>query len=167
MCLIEESQRAEEMNSARAIDTGDLLQREVPDPWSAIMQRYLALLAWLVGMPLLGAGWELQSLQLNERTNKREERETGRLWPLPTNVSNCGGASKELSVCPQFVAACAAYTPPSPEELSPFLDEIRDWLRRRDRALVRQLYQLQVACGQRTTEVFAVVTPALTRQPVK
>ena len=167
MCLIEESQGAEGMNGARAIDTGDLLQRETPDPWSAIMQRYLALLAWLVGMPVLGAGWELQSLQLNERTNERQERETGRLWPLPLNVSTCGGDSKELSVCSQFVAACAAYTPPSPEDLFPFRDEIRDWLRRRDRALVRELYRLQVACGQRTTEMLAVVTPALTRQPAK
>lgn len=163
MCLIEESQRAEGMNGARAIDTGDLVQRETPDPWSAIMQRYLALLAWLVGMPVLGAGWELQSLQLNER----QERGTGRLWPLPLNVSTCDGYSKELSAYSQFVAACVAYTPPSPEDLSPFRDEIRDWLRRRDRALVRQLYQLQVACGQRTTEMFPVITPALTRQPVK
>jgi cyanate permease len=167
MCLIEESQGAEEMNGAHAIDTGDLVQRETPDPWSAIMQRYLALQAWLVGMPVLGAGWELQSLQLNERTNERQERETGRLWPLPINVSTCGGDSKELSAYSQFVAACVAYTPPSPEDLSPFRDEIRDWLRRRDLALVRQLYQLQVACGQRTTGMFAVVTPALTRQPVK
>jgi hypothetical protein len=110
-----------------------------------------------------GAGWELQSLQLNER----QERGTGRLWPLPLNVSTCGGDSKELSAYSQFVAACVAYTPPSSEDLSPFRDEIRDWLRRRDRALVRQLYQLQVACGQRTTEMFPVITPALTHQSVK
>ncbi len=167
MCLVEESQGTEEMNGARAIDTGDLVQREVPDLWSAIMQRYLTLLAWLVGMPLLGAGWELQSLRLNERMNEREEREPERLWPLPTNLAACRGDAKELSVCSQFVAACAAYAPPSPEDLTPFRDEIRDWLRRRDRALVRQLYQFQVACGQRTMGMFAVVTPALTRQPAK
>jgi len=166
MCLIEESQGIEGMNGAHAINTGDLLQRKIPDPWSAIMQRYLALLAWLVGMPVLGSGWELQSLQLNQRTNGRKGTETGGLWPLPLNVSTCGGDSKELSVYSPFVAACAVYAPPSPEDLSPFRDEIRDWLRRRDRALVRQLYQLQVACGQRTTEMLAVVTPALTRQPV-
>jgi intergrase/recombinase len=79
----------------------------------------------------------------------------------------CGGDSEELPASSQFVAACAAYTPPSPEDLTPFHDEIREWLRRRDRALVRELYRLQVACGQRTTEMLAVVTPALTRQPVK
>ncbi len=167
MCLIEESQGAEGVNGTRAIDTGDLMQRETPNPWNAIMQRYLALLAWLVGMPVLGAGWELQSLQLNERTHERKGSETGHLWPLPANLMACGGNSEELPASSQFVAACAAYTPPSPEDLSPFHDEIRAWLRRRDRALVRQLYQLQVACGQRTTEMFAVVTPALTRQPVK
>ena len=166
MCLIEEGQGAEGMNGARAIDTGDL-PREAPDPWSAMLQRYLALLAWLVGMSVLGAGWELQSLQLNQRTNERKGPETGRLWPLPANLMACGGDSEELPASSQFVAACAAYTPPSPEDLSPFRDEIRDWLRRRDRALVRQLYQLQVACGQRTTEMFAMFTPALTRQPIK
>jgi len=167
LCLIEEGQGAEGMNGARAIDTGVLVQRETPDPWSAIMQRYLALLAWLVGMPVLGSGWELQSLQLNQRTNERKGPETDHLWPLPANLMACGGDSEELPAYSQFVAACAAYTPPSPEDLSPFRDEIREWLRRRDRALVRQLYQLQVACGQRTTEMFAMVTPALTRQPIK
>jgi hypothetical protein len=79
----------------------------------------------------------------------------------------CGGDSEELPATSQFVAACAAYTPPSPEDLTPFHDEIRDWLRRRDRALVRELYRLQVTCGQRTTEMLAVATPTLTRQPVR
>ena len=165
MCLIEDGQGTEGMNGARAIDTGDL-QREAHDPWSAILQRYLTLLAWLVGMPVLGAGWELQSLQLNGRTNERKGPETGHLWPLPANLMACGGVAEELPASSQFVAACAAYTPPSPEDPTPFRDEIRDWLRRRDRALVRELYRLQVACGQRTTEILAVATPALTRQPV-
>ena len=165
MCLIVDGQGTEGMNGARAIDTGDL-QREAPDPWSAIVQRYLTLLAWLVGMPVLGAGWELQSLQLNQRTNERKGPETDRLWPLPANLMACGDP-EELPATSQFVAACAAYTPPSPEDLTPFHDEIRDWLRRRDRALVRELYRLQVTCGQRTTEMLAVATPALTRQPVR
>jgi cyanate permease len=164
MCLIEEG--AEGMNGARAIDTGDL-QQETPDPWSAIVQRYLTLLAWLVGMPVLGAGWELQSLQLNGRTNERKGPETGHLWPLPANLMACGGVAEELPATSQFVAACAAYTPPSPEDLTPFHNEIRDWLRRCDRELVRELYRLQVTCGQRTTETFAVATPAITRQPIK
>src|SRR5207248_724129 len=141
--------------------------REAHDPWSAIVQRYLTLLAWLVGMPVLGAGWELQSLQLNGRTNERKGPETGHLWPLPANLMACGGDSEELPASSQFVAACAAYTPPSPEDLSPFHDEIRDWLRRHDRALVRELYRLQVAYRQRTTETFAVATRAQTRQPGK
>ena len=123
MCLIEEGQGTEGMNGARAIDTGDL-QRETPDPWSAMLQRYLTLLAWLVGMPVLGAGWELQSLQLNGRMNERKGPETGHLWPFPANLMACGGDSEELPAYSQFVAACAAYTPPSPEELIPFHDEI-------------------------------------------
>ncbi len=131
------------------------------------MQRYLALLAWLVGMPVLGAGWELQSLQLNYRMDEREGTEPRRLWPLPTNLSACSGDAKGSSVFSQFVAACAAYTPPSPEALAPFRDEIRSWLRRRDRALVRQMYQLQVASGQGTTGMFSVLAPAFTRQAVK
>ncbi len=167
MCLIEESQRAEKTNGAHAPDARDLLQRAAPDPWSAIIQRYLALLAWLVDMPVLGAGWELQSLQLNYRMDERKRTEPGRLWQLPANLSACSGDAKEASVFSQFVAACAAYTPPSPEALASFRDEIRDWLRRCDRALVRQMYQLQVASGRGTTGMFAALAPAFTQQAVK
>jgi hypothetical protein len=39
--------------------------------------------------------------------------------------------------------------------------------RRRDRAFVRQPYQLQVACGQETTGTFTVIAPAAARQPRK
>ena len=118
-------------------------------------------------MPLLGAGWKLQSLQFNYRMDEREGTEPGRLWPLSANLSACSGDAKEASGFSQFVAACAAYTPPSPEALASFRDEIRDWLRRRDRALVRQMYQLQVASGRGTTGMFAVLAPAFTRQAVK
>jgi cyanate permease len=165
MCLIEAGQGTEEgMNRARAIDTGDLLPHELPDPWSAIMQRYLALLAWLVGMPVLGSAWELQALQFKGWMKERREQKTGHLWPIPPSSSTCSEDAEERSAYSGFVAACAAYIPPSPEDLSPFRDEIRDWLRRRDRALVRELYRLQVAYGQRTTEMLALGTSALTRQ---
>ncbi len=168
MCLIEEDQGAEEgMNGARAIDSGDLVPREIPGPWSAIMQRYLALLAWLVGMPVLGSSWELQALQFNQRTKERQEQEIGHLWPIPLSGSICSEDAQERSAYSEFVAACAAYIPPSPEDLSPFRDEIRDWLRRRDRALVRELYRLQVAGGQRTTEMLALGTSALTGQSAR
>jgi len=167
ICLTEESQWSEETNGAHATDTGDLLQREAADPWSGIMQRYLALLGWLVGMPLLGAGWEVQSLQLNYRVDEREGAGPRRLWPLPANPSVGGGDEKESCVFSQFVAACAAYTPPSPEALAPFRDEIRGWLRRRDRALVRQMYQFQVASGRGTTGMFAVLASTLAWQPEK
>jgi len=167
MCLIEQSQGGEKTNGAHAPVSRGLAQGVAPDTWSAIIQRYLALLAWLVGMPLLGAGWELQSLELNYRMDGREGTKPGRLWPLPTNLSACSGDASEASVFSQFVAACAAYTPPSPEALATLRDEIRGWLRRRDRALVRQMYQLQVASGQGTTGVFAVLAPALARQAVK
>jgi cyanate permease len=167
ICLAEESQWSEETNGAHATDAADLLQREAADPWSGIIQRYLALLGWLVGMPLLGAGWEVQSLQLNYRVDKREGAGPRRLWPLPTDPSVGGGDEKEACVFSQFVAACAAYTPPSPEALAPLRDEIFGWLRRRDRALVRQMYQFQVASGRGTTGMFAVLAPSLAQQPEK
>ncbi len=151
LCLIEDDQGSEQTNSAHAIDTGDLLQREASDPWSAITQRYLALLAWLVGMPVLGAGWELQSLQLNYRVDEQEGTAPKRLWPLPANSAACKEDVEGTSVFSQFVAACAAYTPPSPQALASFRYEIFGWLRRRDRALVRQMYRLQLVYGQGTT----------------
>lgn len=163
LCLVEESQGTEGTNGARTTDARNLLQRRTPDPWNAIMQRYLALLAWLVGMPVLGAAWELQSLELNYRVGERERPQPAHLWPPPADPASCNGGAKESPVFSQFVAACATYTPPSSEALAPFRDEIFGWLRRRDRALVRQLYQLQVACGRETTGVFAALEPALTR----
>jgi len=99
------------------------------------MQRYLSLLAWLVGMPVLGAGWELQSLELNYRVRERERSQPTHLWPLPADRATCSGDAKESLVFSQFVAACATYTQPSPDDLSPLRDEIFGWLRRRDRAL--------------------------------
>jgi cyanate permease len=162
LCLIEENQEAEKTNGARTTDARNLLQRTTPDPWNAIMQRYLALLAWLVGMPVLGAGWELQSLELNYRMGERERSQPRHLWPLTADCASCNGDAKEPSVFSQFVAACATYTPPSPEAMAPLRDEIFDWLRRRDRALVRQMYQLQVACGRETTGMLTMLEPALT-----
>jgi cyanate permease len=162
LCLVEEGQEAERTNGARTTDAQNLLQHTTHDPWNAILQRYLALLAWLVGMPVLGAGWELQSLELNYRVGERKRSQPAHLWPLPADRASCNGDAKESPAFSQFVATCATYTPPSPEALAPFRDEIFDWLRRRDRALVRQLYQLQVACGRETTEAFAVLEPALT-----
>jgi cyanate permease len=167
LCLVEEGQESEKTNGAHAIDTGDLLQREASDPWSAITQRYLALMAWLVGMPVLGAGWELQSLQLNYRVDEREGTVPKRLWPLPANPAVCSGSVEGTSVFSQFVAACAVYTPPSPQALAPFRDEIFGWLRRRDRALVRQMYRLQLASGQGTTGMFEALEPAPAPRPVE
>jgi cyanate permease len=167
LCLIEGSQRVKDTNGTRTTDPLDLVTRGTSDAWSAMLQRYLALLAWLVGMPVLGAGWELHSLELNSRMKKQAGSASGRLWPLPAHHAVGSGDANEPSVCAQFVAACAAYTPPSPEDLAPFRDEIFSWLRRRDRALVRQLYQLQVACGQETTGMCAVLAPAVARQLVK
>lgn len=167
LCLIEGSQRVKDTNGARSTDPLDFVPHATSDAWSAILQRYLALLAWLVGMPVLGAGWELQSLQLTSRMKKQVEPTSGRIWPFPAKHEVGSGNAQEPSVCAQFMAACASYTPPAPEELAPFRDEIFGWLRRRDRALVRQLYQLQVAWGQETTGTFAVIAPAVARQPRK
>lgn len=158
LCLIEGSQRVKDTNGRRASDPLDLLPRATSDAWSTMLQRYLALLGWLVGMPVLGASWELHSLELSSRM-KQGAPATERLWLLP--------AKQEPLVCAQFVAACAAYTPPSPEDLAPFCDEIYGWLRRRDRAFIRQLYQLQMACGQETTGMFEVIAPVAARQPRK
>jgi cyanate permease len=166
LCLVEDDQRYEKTNGA-TIDTGDLLQRDAPDSWSAITQRYLSLLAWLVGMPVIGAGWELQSLQLTYRVDEQAGTAPKRLWPLPANPAACSGSAEGSSVFSQFVAACAMYTPPSPQALASLRDEIFGWLRRRDRALVRQMYQLQLAYGQGTTGTFEALEPVPTQRPVE
>ncbi|HLX59474.1 MAG TPA: MFS transporter [Ktedonobacteraceae bacterium] len=167
LCLIEGSQRVKDTNGTRSTEPLNLVPRAISDSWSAIMQRYLALLAWFVGMPVLGAGWELQSLQLNYQMKKQAGPAPDRIWPLSAKHEAGSGDAQELSVCSQFVAACASYIPPSPEDLAPFHDEIFGWLRRRDRAFIRQLYQLQMACGGETTGMCAVIAPVVARQPRK
>jgi hypothetical protein len=67
LCLIEGNQRVKDTNGTRSTEPLNLMPRAASDAWSAMMQRYLALLAWLVGMPVLGASWELDSLELTSR----------------------------------------------------------------------------------------------------
>ena len=167
LCLMEGSQRVKDTNGTRSTEPLDVVPRATSEAWSPMLQRYLALLAWFVGMPVLGASWELHSLELTSRRHERVGVAPERIWPLPAKHEVGSGDVQETAVYDQFVAACSAYTPPSPEDLLPFRDEIFDWLRRRDRAFIRQLYQLQVACGQETMWVPAFVAPAVARQPRK
>ena len=148
LCLLAGSQRVKDTNETRSTELLDIAPRATSDVWSAILQRYLALLAWLVGMPVLGANWELQSLELNERMNEQAgSAPRRRTWPLPAKHAVGSRDAQEPAVFAQFVSACSAYAPPSPEDLASFRDDIFDWLRRRERAFLRQLYQFQVASG--------------------
>ena len=167
LCLIEASQRVKDTNGMRSTDPLEFVPRATCDAWSAMLQRYLALLAWFVGMPVLGGSWELHSLELEHRMKKQAAPAPAHIWPLPAQHEIGSGDTQEPSVYAQFVAACSAYTPPSPEDLVPFREEIFNWLRRRDRTFIRQLYQLQVAFGQETTGMVAVIAPAEARQPRK
>ena len=167
LCLIEVSQRVKDTNGRRATEPLDLVPRMAFDSWSAMLQRYLALLAWLVGMPVLGASWELGSLELTSRRNEQVGSALERIWPLPTKHEAGSGDVQESSIYARFVAACALFTPPLPEDLVPFRDDIFGWLRRRDRTFVHHLYQLQLACGGEPTGMFKVIPPAVARQPRK
>jgi hypothetical protein len=167
LSLIEGSQRAKDTNGTRSTEPLDLMPCMASEAWSAMMQRYLSGLSWLVGMPLLGVSWELHSLELTSRRNERARPAPQHIWPLPTKHEAAGRDAQESTVYAQFVAACASYTSPSPEDLSPFRDDIYGWLRRRDRAFLRQLYQFQVASGQERTWTSAVMAPAESRQPSK
>ena len=167
LSLIEGSQHVKDTNGTRSTEPLDLVQRAASSAWSAMIQRYLSLLAWLVGMPVLGASWELDSLELTSRRHERAGPAPKRLWSLPTKHEAISRDVQEPAIYAQFVAACASYTPPSPEDLAPFREDIYGWLRRRDRAFLRQLYQFQVASGQETMGASAVIAPAVARQPRK
>jgi hypothetical protein len=167
LCLIEASQKVKDTNETRTTDPLDLVPRATSDAWSAMLQRYLTLLAWFVGMPVLGASWELESLELTSRRNERARPAPERIWPLPAKHEAGSGDAQEPAVYAQFVAVCASYTPRSPEDLAPFRDEIFGWLRRRDRAFLRQLYQFQVASGRERTGIYAVIAPVESQQPRK
>jgi cyanate permease len=167
LCLIEGNQRVKDTNGTRSTEPLNLMPRAASDAWSAMMQRYLALLAWLVGMPVLGASWELDSLELTSRRHKRARPTPERIFPLPAQHEAGSRDAQEPTVYAQFMAVCASYTPPSPGDLAPFRDDIYGWLRRRDRAFLRQLYRFQVASGQERTRTTAVIASAESRQPSK
>jgi cyanate permease len=167
LCLIEGNQRVKDTNGTRSTEPLNFVPRAASEVWSTMMQRYLSLLAWLVGMPVLGGSWELQSLELTARRHERAGPATERIWPLPAQHEAGSRDAQESAVYAQFVAACESYTPPSPEYLAPLRDDIYGWLRRRDRAFLRQLYRFQVASGQERTAISAVIAPAESRQPRK
>ena len=56
LSLIEGSQRVKDTNGTRSTEPLDLVSSSTSGAWSAMMQRYLSLLAWLVGMLAIGAG---------------------------------------------------------------------------------------------------------------
>lgn len=168
LCLIESRQRARVANGTQSTEPLDVVPRAPSDAWSAMLQRYLSLLAWLVGMPVLGYSWELHSLELNERMSKQVGSAPGRrIWPIPAKHAVGSGDVQVSTVYAQFVVACSAYAPPSPDDLAPFRDDIFGWLRRRDRAFLRQLYQFQMASGQETTGTSALIVLAEAQQPRK
>jgi hypothetical protein len=167
LCLIEGNQRVKDTHGTRRTEPLNFVPCTASDAWSAMLQRYLSLLAWLVGMPVLGASWELDSLELTSRRNERARPTPERLWPLPAKPEAVSRDAQETDVSAQFVAVCASYTPPSPEDLAPFRDDIYGWLRRRDRAFLRQLYRFQVASGQERTRTTEIIAPAESRQPRK
>lgn len=168
LCLMEGSQRVKVANGTRSTEPLDLVPRAASDAWCAMLQRYLSLLAWLVGMPVLGASWELHSLELNERMSEQAGPARGRrIWPIPAKHALGSGDAQESAAYAQFVAACSAFAPPSPDDLAPFRDDIFGWLRRRDRAFLRQLYQFQIAGGQETTGTSALMVLAEAQQPRK
>jgi cyanate permease len=167
LCLIEGNQRVKDTNGTRSTEPLNLVPSPASDAWSAMLQRYLALLAWLVGMPVLGASWELDSLELTSRRHERAGPAPERIWPLPAKHEAGSGDAQEPAVYAQFVAVCASFTPPSPEDLAPFRDDIYGWLRRRDRTFLRQLYHLKVASRQERTGTSAVIAPAVARQSRK
>lgn len=167
LCLLEASQRNRDTNGRHVTDALEVVPHPTSDSWNAILQRYLALLAWLVGMPVLGANWELHHLELEYRMKQQAGPAPRHIWSLPLNNAAGNGDVQEPSMYAQFVSACARYIPPSPEDLAPFRDEIYGWLRRRDRALVHQLYQLQMSCGGETTGMVTALAPAAPWQPRK
>jgi MFS family permease len=168
LCLIEGSQRARVANGTRSTEPLDSVPRAASDAWSAMLQRYLSLLAWLVGMPVLGYSWELHSLELNERMSEQAGSAQGRrIWPIPAKHAVGSGDAQESVVYAQFMAACSAYAPPSQDDLAPFRDDIFSWLRRRDRAFLRQLYQFQMASGQETSGTSALIVMAEAQQARK
>jgi hypothetical protein len=118
---------------------------------SKMVDRSLVLLARLVGMPVLSGDKALQkSLQARVSTAEDTPAQGHVFWtPLTTSSTSPMDNDEEArAVCAQFVAACNAYTPLSPDALPSLQAPIYAWLRQRQQAFVRQTVHLQTLSGK-------------------
>ncbi len=94
------------------------------------LQRSVALLAWLVGIPVLGGGQEVQRCMQAKDTRAGTTRSWATLDLEREPKQKQQASSAMLS---DFIAACATAEPPPPEALQPLQREICDWLYQTDR----------------------------------
>jgi len=132
---------------------------EVGGTWHSrkLVYRSLVLLAQVVGMPVLSGDKALQkSLQVRVSTAEDTPAPGQIFWtPLTASSSTDMDNDEEaLAVCSQFVAACNASTPLSPDALLSLQAPLYAWLCQRQQTLVHRTAHLQTASGQEagTTE---------------
>lgn len=119
--------------------------RETTEQASRRLQRSIALLAGLVGIPVLGGGHEMQSVQAKDR-----RADTTRSRAVLDHTLRPTQQQASPSRLSAFVAACATAEPPPPEALQPLQREIGDWLFQAELALAQGTANLQGRSGQKT-----------------
>jgi hypothetical protein len=111
----------------------------------------LALLAALLGMPVLGGEQATRKdLQLKAKAREHVQVQEPSFWSaLPTPFAPSTDKEEEaMAVCSQFVAACNAYTPLPPDALNALQAPLYSWLLRRQRAFLRQTIHLPTPSDQ-------------------
>ena len=117
-----------------------------------MVDRSLVLLAQLVGLPVLSGDKALQkSLQVRISTGEDTQAQGHVFWTSLTASSSTDRDNDEqaMAVCSQFVAACNAFTPLSPDALHSLQAPIYAWLCQRQQTLVHRTAHLQTASGQK------------------
>ena len=108
----------------------------------SIVCRSVVMLATLLGIPVLSAEQVLRKdLQRTASQRKDMQSHESSFWSIPpaTSSSLIDRDEETRAICAQFVAACKAYTPLSPDALLSLQAPIYAWLRQRQRAMVHQL----------------------------
>ncbi|HEX6482834.1 MAG TPA: MFS transporter [Ktedonobacteraceae bacterium] len=105
----------------------------------------LALLAALLGMPVLGGEQATQkAVQRKAQARQDGPMQASSVWSVqPTASSPSLDREEEArAVCSQFVATCKAYRPLPPDALPALQEPLYTWLRQRQRAFVHQTAHL-------------------------
>lgn len=119
--------------------------------WREMIERYVDLLARLIGMPVLEIGPLIPSLQTECKEWSGEQMGAFR-FSVPGGPDALHDGDGQAAILSAFSVACASYVPPDLDALQPLRGEVRAWLRQHDHILFLQLRATRVELSEEDNE---------------